>query len=127
MWSAIYRQNRTILELSDTNMLVEAWHHVLKCKFLHGKRNRRIDFLLHALTKRVLPFYAAKWARRALGFEGDDLESQERRETLVCAWGIPSQSIQVRNLCSLCPPGSYSLLAYNRPGQIPCQVPVNTQ
>lgn len=46
MWSNVYRTNRNIHENVDTNMLLEAWHHVLKGKFLHGKRNHRMDHLL---------------------------------------------------------------------------------
>ncbi|KAJ7932889.1 hypothetical protein B0H13DRAFT_1582706, partial [Mycena leptocephala] len=41
VWSTVYRKGRTIFEICDTNMLIEAWHHVLKGKFLHGKGNRR--------------------------------------------------------------------------------------
>ncbi|KAJ7902423.1 hypothetical protein B0H13DRAFT_1559938, partial [Mycena leptocephala] len=41
MWSTVYRKGRTIFEICDTNMLIEAWHHVLKGKFLYGKGNQR--------------------------------------------------------------------------------------
>ncbi|KAJ7033911.1 hypothetical protein C8F04DRAFT_880207, partial [Mycena alexandri] len=34
LWSAVYRVDRTIFDLGDTNMLVEAWHHLLKGDFL---------------------------------------------------------------------------------------------
>ncbi|KAF8887878.1 hypothetical protein CPB84DRAFT_1816607 [Gymnopilus junonius] len=47
MWSAIYHRNREIHLLSDTNMLLEVWHHVLKGKFLEGQRNRRVDHLVY--------------------------------------------------------------------------------
>ncbi|KAJ7924037.1 hypothetical protein B0H13DRAFT_1549117, partial [Mycena leptocephala] len=56
MWSAVYRKGRSIFEICDTNMLIEAWHHVLKGKFLHRKRNRRMDHLLDTLLKDVLPY-----------------------------------------------------------------------
>ncbi|KAF8058218.1 hypothetical protein FPV67DRAFT_1357930, partial [Lyophyllum atratum] len=59
MWSAIFRTNRTIWEMSDTHMLVEAWHHILKGKFLQGRRNRCVD-LIYLLINRVLPHYALK-------------------------------------------------------------------
>ncbi|KAJ7576586.1 hypothetical protein C8J56DRAFT_762085, partial [Mycena floridula] len=80
MWSAVYRTGRTIWEVSDTNMLVEAWHHVLKGKFLEGKRNRRVDHLLHVLIDRVVPYYIARGHRQACGFEGPNLEVKRRRE-----------------------------------------------
>ncbi|KAF8134713.1 hypothetical protein K438DRAFT_1997608 [Mycena galopus ATCC 62051] len=37
LWLAIYRVDHTIFDLGDTNMLVEAWHHLLKGNFLEGK------------------------------------------------------------------------------------------
>ncbi|KAE9384470.1 hypothetical protein BT96DRAFT_755443, partial [Gymnopus androsaceus JB14] len=64
MWSAMYRIDRSIFEDCDTNMLIEAWHHVLKGKFLHGKRNRRADFLIHCLVEEVLAYYRLKQARQ---------------------------------------------------------------
>ena len=39
LWSAIYRTDRNVFQLCDTNMLVEAWHHLLKGTFMQGKRN----------------------------------------------------------------------------------------
>lgn len=50
MWSAVHRANRRIEEHVDTNMLIEAWHSVLKMKFMEGKRNRRMDNLVYLLT-----------------------------------------------------------------------------
>ncbi|KAK7034929.1 hypothetical protein R3P38DRAFT_2518623 [Favolaschia claudopus] len=80
MWSAVHRACRTIFEQCDTNMPIEAWHHVLKDKFLHGKRNRRLDHLLHILVHAVLPYYALKQRRQDLGLEGPDAEVQKRRD-----------------------------------------------
>ncbi|KAJ7749398.1 hypothetical protein B0H16DRAFT_1551332 [Mycena metata] len=80
MWSAVHRTDRTIFELCATNMLVEAWHHVLKGKFLHNKRNRRIDHLLSTLLTEVLPYYALKQRRQDLGFEGIDIEVKKRQD-----------------------------------------------
>ncbi|KAJ7920411.1 hypothetical protein B0H13DRAFT_1605439, partial [Mycena leptocephala] len=82
MWSVVYRTDRTIFEACNTNMLIEAWHSILKGKFLNGKRNRRLDHLLGKLVKEVLPFYALKQCRQDLGFEGVDIEVKKRREIL---------------------------------------------
>ncbi|KAJ7175419.1 hypothetical protein C8R46DRAFT_890736, partial [Mycena filopes] len=78
MWAGVHRTGRNIFEACDTNMLVEAWHHVLKGKFLHGKRNRRLDHLLSTLLNEVLPYYALKQRRQAIGFEGPDIEVKKR-------------------------------------------------
>ncbi|KAE9388670.1 hypothetical protein BT96DRAFT_796534, partial [Gymnopus androsaceus JB14] len=83
MWSAIHRVDRSIFEESDTNMLIEAWHHVLKGKFLKGKRNRCFDHLLHVLTEEVIPYYLMKQTHQDLGFEGDDLEVKKRKQVLA--------------------------------------------
>ncbi|KAJ7618887.1 hypothetical protein DFH06DRAFT_909829, partial [Mycena polygramma] len=80
MWSGVYRKDRSIFSLSDTNMLVEAWHHVLKGKFLLGKRNRRLDHLLYTLMKEVLPYFALKQRRQDIGFEGVDIEVRKRQD-----------------------------------------------
>ncbi|KII90474.1 hypothetical protein PLICRDRAFT_71670, partial [Plicaturopsis crispa FD-325 SS-3] len=78
MWSAVYRKNRSVFTACETNMLIEAWHHVVKGKFLHGKRNHRLDHLIHILVNEVVPFYALKQRRQDLGFEGADIEIQKR-------------------------------------------------
>jgi hypothetical protein len=100
MWSAVYRTEQSIFEACDTNMLVEAyvpidiafvlgqhltprsWHHVLKGKFLDGKRNRRLDHLINVLVARVAGYYALKQRRQELGFEGPDIEVLKRRKIL---------------------------------------------
>ncbi|KAJ7331448.1 hypothetical protein DFH08DRAFT_651061, partial [Mycena albidolilacea] len=69
-----------IFEMCDTNKLVEAWHHFLKGKFLQGKRNRRIDHLLHILVEQVLLYYSLKQRRQDLGFEGPDVEVKKRQD-----------------------------------------------
>ncbi|KAK7016693.1 hypothetical protein R3P38DRAFT_3361318 [Favolaschia claudopus] len=48
-------------------------------KFLHGKRNRRLDHLLYTLIADVAAYYALKQRRRDLGFEGPDLEVKKRK------------------------------------------------
>ncbi|KAJ7832372.1 hypothetical protein B0H13DRAFT_1654230 [Mycena leptocephala] len=80
MWSAIYRTPRSIFEECDMNMPIEAWHHVLKDKFLHGKRNRRLDHLINTLLHAVLPYYSLKQRRQDLGFEGPNVEVRKRQD-----------------------------------------------
>lgn len=55
-------------------MLIEAWHHVLKGNFLQGKRNWRMDHLIHCLVAEVLPYYRLKQEHQEHGFEGLNLE-----------------------------------------------------
>ncbi|KAJ6616309.1 hypothetical protein B0H10DRAFT_1657326, partial [Mycena sp. CBHHK59/15] len=80
LWSAAFRADHTIFELSDTNMLVEAWHHLLKGDFLEGKRNRCLDHLIHALCNKAIPHFIARHRRQDMGFEGPDLELKHRIE-----------------------------------------------
>ncbi|KAF8951341.1 hypothetical protein BDZ97DRAFT_1684876, partial [Flammula alnicola] len=82
MWSAVYRRDRELLEISDTNMLAEAWHHVLKGKFLEGRRNRRLDHLLHVLVELVIPHFELKQRRQRTGFEGENLEVRKRQDII---------------------------------------------
>ncbi|KAJ7617818.1 hypothetical protein FB45DRAFT_702941, partial [Roridomyces roridus] len=80
MWSAVHRRSRSIFEMCDTNMLVEAYHHVLKSKFLEAKRNRRLDHLLYVLVNKVSPYYESKQQRQEFGFEGEDCEVRKRKD-----------------------------------------------
>ena len=57
-WSSYHR----IGTLVNTNMHVEAFHRVLKYVYLHGKQNKRLDYLLHALLK----IARDKWFERLL-------------------------------------------------------------
>ncbi|KAJ7573383.1 hypothetical protein C8J56DRAFT_804721 [Mycena floridula] len=50
LWSAVYRTERGIFQLGDTNMLVEAWHHLLK----------------------AISHFIARHDRQHIGFEGPD-------------------------------------------------------
>jgi len=59
-------------------MLVEAWHHLFKGSFLQGKRNRRLDHLIYVLVDHAIPHFIEKHHRQEAGFEGADLEVQER-------------------------------------------------
>ncbi|KZP08800.1 hypothetical protein FIBSPDRAFT_708840, partial [Athelia psychrophila] len=81
MWSAVNHQNCTIFELSDTNMLVEAWHHLLKGMFLEGKHNRPLDHLISILLTKVVPYFVARHRNQQFGFQGPDLEVQYRMDT----------------------------------------------
>ncbi|KAJ6509843.1 hypothetical protein DFH09DRAFT_999707 [Mycena vulgaris] len=78
--SGVFRKDRTNFELSDTNMLVEAWHHILKSidKHLQGKRGRRVDHLTHTLINVALPHNIANHRAQKFGFQGPDLEVRER-------------------------------------------------
>ncbi|KAJ3793444.1 hypothetical protein GGU11DRAFT_659314, partial [Lentinula aff. detonsa] len=78
MWSNVYRQGRTVFQNSDTNMLLEAWHHLLKGKLLEGKRNRRADHLIYILVEKAIPYFQRRHRRQVAGFEGPDLELRRR-------------------------------------------------
>jgi hypothetical protein len=112
LWSAVYRQDRTIFEQGDTNMLVEAyvpltfqsficvtytsnsWHHVLKLKHPQGKRGRRVDNLIHTLINVAIPHYIAGHRTQEFGFQGPDLEVRERVKIKSKAELIPPEDIK---------------------------------
>jgi len=71
------------------------WHHVLKGKFLEGRRNRRLDHLIYILVVKVVPYYVKKQQRQELGFEGENLEMRRRKEVLVLGASISVDSITV--------------------------------
>lgn len=95
MWSAVYRVGRSIFEDCETNMLIEAWHHVLKGKFLRGKRNRQADHLIHCLLEEVVPYYRAKKRDEDHGFSGGDLEVTRRKEITARAHSFTEKDVTV--------------------------------
>ncbi|KAJ7590257.1 hypothetical protein C8J56DRAFT_750817, partial [Mycena floridula] len=80
MWSNIYRLRRSVYSQGDTNMLVEAWHHLLKSKFLEGKQNRRLDHLIYILVQDTIPYFIQRHYRQLSGWDGVNCEFQKRRE-----------------------------------------------
>ncbi|KAJ6570995.1 hypothetical protein DFH09DRAFT_916772, partial [Mycena vulgaris] len=94
MWSGVYRSDRSIFETCDTNMLVEAWHHLLKGDFLEGKRNRRLDHLIHVLCDVAIPHFIARHRRQKMGFEGPDLALKHRIKVTERAESISKDDIQ---------------------------------
>ncbi|TRM60036.1 hypothetical protein BD626DRAFT_408088, partial [Schizophyllum amplum] len=73
LWSAVYRTTRDIHAVPDTNMLVEAWHRLLKHHFMGSKHGRRVDQLIHVLATVAIPHYQQRHLRQSLGFDGMDL------------------------------------------------------
>lgn len=93
MWAAYFRCDRTIFERADTNMLVEAWHHLLKGYFNEGVRNRRMDHLIHTLSVDCMQYFKARHQRQLAGLEGHNLletakQSLEERAMLLLATDI---------------------------------------
>src|SRR5258707_15387394 len=114
MWSAMSYQNHTIFEEGDTNMLLEAYvmsshisnliylfimffisyHHVLKSIWLEGKRNRRVDHLMHTQKIQSLPHLEIRHKRQERGMEGADLAETQRRQILTRAPETPLENIR---------------------------------
>lgn len=67
---------------------------MLKGKFLHGKRNRRADHLIHVLVFNVVPYYHAKHLRQDWGFEGPNLELECREKMETAGKLIPINDIK---------------------------------
>ncbi|KAJ3529131.1 hypothetical protein NMY22_g9127 [Coprinellus aureogranulatus] len=94
MWSAVHRADRNIFESCDTNMLVEAWHHLLKSKFMQGKRNRRCDHLIYILVKDVISHYIQKHFAQEHGMEGPDAEVAARLKIQELGAKIDAEDIE---------------------------------
>ncbi|KAH6876472.1 hypothetical protein BKA70DRAFT_1478441 [Coprinopsis sp. MPI-PUGE-AT-0042] len=93
MWSAVYRTERNIFQDCDTNMLLEAWHHLLKGKFMEGKRNRRLDHLIFLLTETAEVHFISRHQNQECGFEGPNLEVQRRLQMEEAARKISADDI----------------------------------
>ncbi|KZP21248.1 hypothetical protein FIBSPDRAFT_741058 [Athelia psychrophila] len=77
LWSVVSQKNHTVFEQNDTNMLVEAWHHLLKGKMLEGTQNQQLDHLIWVLLHKCVPYFVHRHWCQQFGFEGPDLEAQQ--------------------------------------------------
>lgn len=89
-----------------------SWHHVLKGKFLEGKRNRRLDHLVHVLVNEVMPYYKGKHWRQYFGFEGPDLEISRRRQI-----GQSAIEIQPDHITEVDDEGQYTVQSQTTKGR----------
>ena len=92
-WSAIPRKARSIFSDSDTNMLLEAWHHTLKTTFLASKPNRRIDHLIYTLVEEVIPYFRNKHLGYSYGLAGLDVRDRAIAEAKKRGSRIPVTDI----------------------------------
>jgi hypothetical protein len=67
---------------------------VLKSGWLDGKRNRRMDHLIHTLVKEFLPDIEHRHKRQGLGMEGPNLAEKRRRQILTRAPETPIEKIK---------------------------------
>lgn len=57
MWSGVYCAGRDVFKDCNTNMLVQAWHHLLKGRFMQGKRNQRLAQLIYILVEDAMQYF----------------------------------------------------------------------
>jgi len=85
----------TYLISSDKrDLTITSYHHLLKSKWLDGKRNWRIDHLIFILTQRVLPnYYQPRHQRQQVGLEGFNLQEKQWLTILGHAKSISARDI----------------------------------
>ncbi|KAI5823127.1 hypothetical protein K523DRAFT_317383 [Schizophyllum commune Tattone D] len=93
LWSAVYRTDRNVYQLCDTNMLAEAWHRFLKHHVMAGKHGRRLDQLVHLLTGVAIPYFKHRHLRQALGFAGADVAQKALDDALQRGAAIKAQDV----------------------------------
>jgi hypothetical protein len=72
-----------------------SWHHILKGKFLHGKRNRHADHLISILVGPMELHFKTKALPQKHGLEGSDLETQEHQNMIKRLESICMEHIKV--------------------------------
>src|SRR5216684_2283855 len=70
------------------------YHHVLKSIWLEGKRNRRVDHLVHTLVVEFIPDLEMRHKRQELGMNGGDLAEKCRQLILRRAPETPLTQIR---------------------------------
>src|SRR5260370_36469843 len=73
---------------------VLSYHNVLKDYWLDGKRNERVDHLIHALVKDMIPSYEDHHKRQKLGMQGPNLAEKRRKDILARAPETTQEQIQ---------------------------------
>lgn len=68
----------------NTNNYIEAWHNVLKSRYLGSCRKQRTDILVHLLLREVLPDYRIKVARVTMGLDRRRLTDSEKAQLKKC-------------------------------------------
>ncbi|KAF9519290.1 hypothetical protein BS47DRAFT_1251150, partial [Hydnum rufescens UP504] len=58
-------------------IFLSSWHHILKGKFLQGKRNRWADHLICILIRNVELRYKTNYLRQEHSLKGPNLELQQ--------------------------------------------------
>ncbi|TFK95092.1 hypothetical protein BDV98DRAFT_481116, partial [Pterulicium gracile] len=79
-WSATYRKDCKILDLGDTNINLEFWHHFLKTHLFESQLNCRIDFVIYTLVVEAIAHFCYCHARQEIGFEGAGLKDSKIAE-----------------------------------------------
>ena len=70
------------------------YHHVLKSRWLDGKRNRRLDHIIFTLVKSADPYYRFRHERQEAGLDGLNLEKSRKRDIEETAKTITRDSIE---------------------------------
>ena len=85
-WAKTYRMDVLMYKTTNTNMLIESFHNLLKTKLFSGKRNHRLDKLLYTIYGPVQDHFRRKESRNDLGLNGESIKEKcFRQETLNSA------------------------------------------
>src|SRR5258708_31051970 len=75
-------------------MFYISYHNVLKSIWIEGKRNRRVDHLIHSVVIQYLPDLEIRLKRQERGMEGADLGETRHRQILTRAPKTPLENIR---------------------------------
>ena len=94
-WAYEYRMNIKMYKKTNSNMLIESFHNILKTKFFGRKVNRRIDRLLYVLTVPLQAHYARKELRNGYGLNGPTCSERTLKKETELASQIPEDNIKI--------------------------------
>ena len=92
-WAFSFRMNIPMFRFSNTNMLIEAFHNILKTQYLNGKVNRRVDRLVYKLTADIEEHYKDKQEANELGLNGLSSVAKAFKRESVKWKGIPDEFV----------------------------------
>lgn len=92
-WAHSFRMNIPMFKQSNTNMLIESFHNLLKTNFFSGKVNRRVDRLIYILVGPIQRHFIRKERSNAFEMKGPSPKTMILERETEKADLIPTDSI----------------------------------
>ena len=114
-WAYSFRMNIPMFKFSNTNMLIESFHNLLKTNFFSKKVNRRVDRLIYMLIGPIQTHFVRKERSNAFEMNGPSpkkfiLERETELAELIPATSVVRKSEEKFEVESASKPGLFHVI-----------------